>query len=210
MHLPLLTSSLLIILIQSGNSISAQGNIILSDSLEFHSEILEVKTNDPVNKNPKFSIGDYTVIVDRKSSHTHSATKERLLGVRVVTTITKTLSFTISDTSSNMADVTIEEKSRVNSYNLNALNTDVEHDPEDGFTNGKFDDASAQININGENGGSWTFSSEKVKGNQSGPPVEMLLSDGTKTINLNHVSSDPNFDYSHLLRVPEKHACLGH
>jgi len=67
------------------------------------------------------------------------------------------------------------------------------------FSTGKTLSLTASISISGESNETWTFSSQKAKGNQWRPPVELFLTDGTKTIKIFFVSSDAYFNYANPL-----------
>ena len=67
---------------QVESRISAQENIIISDSLAAHAEILEVDVESLERKMFKFSIGDFTIMADHKMKRTYRDTKAEIPGVK--------------------------------------------------------------------------------------------------------------------------------
>ncbi len=207
MHHPLLKICLLVIFLKTDVNIIAQGNIIISDSLALHADTMEINFDYSAGKDQKFTIGAYKVFVNHKLSRTRSKTKERLLGLREVTDVITTKGFTITDNTSNIATVTTEEKNRTNTYYSNAHTDEFGRTTHDGgnFSSGKFKSTTIRISINGEKIETWTLELTS----HSILPVEMLMTDGTKNINILQVSSDANFDYSHLLRYLKNMPAMG-
>jgi hypothetical protein len=200
MPYPILKFYLLGILLQVGCTIIAQNNILIHDSLALHADTLEINVDYPVGTDLRFTLGAYTILAGHDSRNTVSRTREKLLGLREVTDITNTFSFTISDSSSNLASVTIEEKNRVNTFHPNALNEDEGNFFIDEFSAGKSKGLTASISIIGDSSETWTLSIVKSRGNRWKPPIDMFLTNETKTINLYHVTSDADYDYSHPFR----------
>jgi len=209
---PLLRIGLIVIQMQAGAVLIAQANIIINDSLAWHGDTLAIKVDNPVGLNLKFSMGDYIIQTEHGKWNNYMDTKERLLGLRMVTDITNIVSFSIRDSFSYLAVVTIEQKKRENDYQaykvanfLLSKNQDGEYladDDEPIFSGGeipigKLESLTAHITVNGVDSTSWTFYAVKAKGNQWKPPIDLFLTNGVKTFNLYHVSSDAYFDYSH-------------
>lgn len=188
---------ILALFLQTIGMISAQKMIILNDSLTANAEAQEIDVEYPRNQYQKFSIGDYTVISDNDVKETNMVTKERLLGLRVVTKISKTFSFTIHDQQSERAEVITEEKSRVNAYYPNEV---LENFIVDEITGEKFESFAAWITIDGDTSTGWVMYTPKVRGKEGLFPISMLLTDGTRHIQLASVSSDLHFDYTHPIK----------
>lgn len=177
--------------------ISAQKMIILNDSLTAKAEAHEIAVEYPRNQYQKFCIGDYTVISDSDVKETNMVTKERLLGLRVVTKISKFFSFAIYDHQSERAKVVTEEKRRINAYYPNEVfeNFFVEE-----ITGEKFESFAAWITMDGDTSSEWILYTPKVRGKEGLFPISMLLTDGTRHIQLASVSSDLHFDYAHPIK----------
>ncbi len=199
-------SIVLIMFLAVADSITAQENIIISDNLAAHAELLKVNVEYLPDNNLKFSIGDYAIVADQEQSGTYSDTKERLLGLRVVTKITKTIAFTISNPSYDTAMVFSEERNRINTYYPNEV---LENFFLDEITGGKFKSFATWITINGDTNTTWTLYIPKGKGKGRRFPIDMLLTDGVKYINIASVSSDLYFDYAHPLRSLRKMPAMG-
>ena len=66
---------------QVESRISAQENIIISDSLAANAEILELVVESLERKMFKFSIGDYAVMADHKMKRTYRDNKAKIPGI---------------------------------------------------------------------------------------------------------------------------------
>lgn len=185
---------------------AAQKNIIISDSLAAHADTLEIDVDFQSDHKRTFNFGGYTIVPDNEMSGTYSTTKEKLLGMRIVTDITKTISFIVNSDVSDTAEVYAEEVNRVNSYYPNEV---LENFIIDESSSTKFKSLAAWITINGDTNTTWTLYVPKGKGKERKFPIEMLLTDGVKFINITTVSSDLYFDYSHPLRSMLKMPAMG-
>jgi hypothetical protein len=197
---------LLVFLLQASGNIAAQQMIILSDSLAAHAEVWDVRVDYPINKEVKFNMGDYTIISDPELNRTFNQTKERLMGLRIVSKTTKIFSFTISDESADTATVITEEKNRINAYYPNEVFEDFVVDE---ISGGKFESFGAWITVHGDSSKTWTLYVPKGRGKERRFPIEMLLTDGVKLINAISVSSDMYFDYAHPFRSMLKMPSMG-
>ena len=205
MHHTLISICLLSILLRAVSSITAQGNILIHDSLGFHAEALDVNFEYPVSENLKFYMGGYTILIDNKLSDIYNATNAGFFEESEVNRTIKTISFTIRDSALNMAMVTIVEKNKVNSYN----NVDIGIMSLNMSSSNKFVRAKTSITIRGNSSEIWTLNVKKRNGDEWTPPVEMLLANGKKSINLINVSSDAQFAYSRPLRSLKKMPSMG-
>ena len=204
MHHLLLSIFLLGMLLRSPGNMTAQENIRISDSLEFHAEILEVNIDYPLGKNLKFSMGNYTIIVDNELSSTDSYKNEPFQGFIVDKTI-KTVSLTISD-SLNKSVVILEDKDRVNSFYPNETVENFFLDQINGKKHGK---VKAWITMSGDSSETWALLAIKGKGDEWTPPVEMHLTCRDKKIKLVNVSSNAHFNDSNPYRNRKKIPALG-
>jgi hypothetical protein len=112
----LLMGCLLTLPLPGEGSINAQENISFIDTISDYVEQLEVQFEYPMQENLKFNMGDYKVMVDHEMSGIFTDTKERLLGMRVVTDVTRSLSFTVTGPCSDTAIVITEEVERMNAW----------------------------------------------------------------------------------------------
>jgi hypothetical protein len=190
----------------AGSKLRAQGDIIFSDSLAAHAQELEIDVDFQSDGNRTFNIGSYKIMPDPEMSGTYSDTKERLLGLRVVTKITKTVAFTISNPSYDTAMVFSEERTRVNAYYPNAV---LENFFLDEITAGKYDGFSAWISIKADSNKTWTLFTPKGKEHRRRLPIKMILTDGENVIELVGASSDAHFDYTHPKRSLRKMPAMG-
>ena len=185
---------------------AAQENSIISDSLAAHAEMLEIDFDFQSAHKRIFSLGGYTIVPDNEMSGTFSTTKEKLLGMRIVTDISKTISFIVNGNASDTAEVYAEEVNRVNTYYPNEV---LENFIIDEASSTKFKSFAAWITVNGDTNTTWTLYIPKGKGKERRFPIKMLLTDGVKYINITSVSSDLYFDYSHPLRSMLKMPAMG-
>lgn len=186
--------------------LTAQKMIILNDSLTAHAEPIAIDVEYPRNQYIKFNIGDYTVVADNELKETNMVTKERLLGLRVVTKISKVFSFTIHDQQSERVKVMTEEKRRVNTYYPNEM---LENFIVDEISGEKFERFVAWITMDGDTNTEWILYTPKVRGKESLFPAPILLTDGNRQIQLVYVSSDPHFDYDRPIKSMGKMPSIG-
>lgn len=177
--------------------ISAQDMIILQDSLIANAKAQEIVVEYPGGQYQKFKVGEYTVVADNDKRESNSVTKERLLGLRVVTKITNTFSFTIYDQESERAKVVTEEKRRINSYYPNEM---FENFFLEEITGEKLESFAAWITIDGDTSAGWVMYTPEARGKERMFPISMWLTDGTRFIRLASVSSDIDFDYARPFR----------
>ena len=191
---------------QVESRISAQENIIISDSLAANAEILELVVESLERKMFKFSIGDFTIMADHKMKRTYRDTKAEIPGVKDESTISTTFSYTVISNATDTALVTTEDWSTVQTYYPQAL---IPSFPLETMSVQKSASFTAWIYFKGDSSATWALFIEKASQEGGGLPIEMILTDGSRLIEPRLVSSDPYFDYSHLFRSLLKMPAMG-
>lgn len=184
----------------------AQGDILISDSLTAHAEILDVSNDNLTSKNPKVSIGDYTVISDRGTGETYYHTKNSLLGAKTKSEVTTIISFFVVSNTADTAFVTTEDKSIVQAYYPNVI---LPNFPLEFMADAKSVSFTAWIIIKGDNAATWMLSIQTASLEEGGLPIAMMLTDGVRIIDPVMVTSDANFDYDHPFRSMLKMPAMG-
>lgn len=195
-----------VFLLQAKGILTCQENIMINDSLATQASILEVDAEYYSGNNQKFTMGEYSIAVEPEMSGIYSKTKEKLMGERIVTDVTKAFSFSVCGNTTDTAEVYSEEVYRTNIYHPNAV---LENFLLEESTSTKFKSFAAWITFKGDSSTTWTLYVPERKGNDNKFIFEMLLTDGVKYINVTSVSSDMYFDYSHPLKSMLKMPAMG-
>jgi hypothetical protein len=191
MHTCLLRTYILLFVLAIANTIQAQKDIIISDSLAANSEKLKVKMGSQgLGKIWKFQFGNYAVI-SSKAGWTITSSKTNILDTKTEGKSTKKFSFLMTNKLNDTAKV-----NAVNNTSVLLIDTFItilgpreswdEHDLRQESQN-----FSAYITINGDTSEIWALFMNIVKGTNT-HMYDALLTNGERKIFVSPASSNKN------------------
>ncbi|MEX2232894.1 MAG: hypothetical protein WD824_12075 [Cyclobacteriaceae bacterium] len=170
----------------------AQKNIVISDSLAAHAEVLKVKMGTQmVGKTWKIRFGDYG-IVSGKTGWTTTTTKGNFFNTKTESKSTEKFSFVLGNKTTDFASVNAANNIKIESLNEIELFPHLSLGSDELLL--KTQNFSAFITINGDTSETWALFMNLARGSNANSKDEALLTNGERIIFLSPVNSNKNGD----------------